>query len=195
MAYTYANIESQVRININDTGAVVQEEIDQAISLLSNFFQLKKIDTSISSVANQGYINKPTNAIEIVRVKLGSDDYEEVKISELAKVEMAENKKWYDWNDKIQITPTPTSIMNGKIWYKAGFTPLGGAGTTDIPDRLVPLVILLATWIYWLEIVTKTGTMRELYPDMTPKEACETANTWLKQINSVMEKIKETKQI
>lgn len=193
MAYTYALIETQVRANVKSATAPVTQEIDDAINLLSNFFQLKKIDTSINSVANQAYINKPTRAIEIIRVKLGDDDYDEVKISDLAKVEAAENKKWYDWDDKIQIIPTPTAVASAKIWHKAGFTTLNGAGSTDIPDRLVPVLVVLATWLYYVQMVSTVIMAKSEMPDIEADKIEKIAGHWKKTFDELVASIKSQK--
>lgn len=195
MAYTYAIIEAQVRANVNDTTASVTQEIDDAINLLSNFFHLKKISTAISTVASQTYIDKPANTIEVERVKISADEYKETSLAKLEDVENDETKNWYDYNDKLQISPTPTSVLTTKIWYKSGFTALAGAGSTDVPDRLVPLLVILATWLYYVQIVSKVGTARENFPDMTPKEAGDLATEWKKQFDSLLASIKNTKQI
>ena len=117
MAYTYAIIEAQVRANVNDTTAPVTQEIDDAINLLSNFFSLKKISTSIATVASQAYIDKPTNTIVVERLKIGADEYKETSLAKLGDVEDDETKNWYEYNDKLQISPTPTAITTTKIWY------------------------------------------------------------------------------
>ena len=195
MAYTYAIIEAQVRANVNDTTAPVTQEIDDAINLLSNFFSLKKISTSIATVASQAYIDKPTNTIVVERLKIGTDEYKETSLAKLGDVENDETKNWYDYNDKLQISPTPTAITTTKIWYRSGFTALAGAGSTDVPDRLVPLLVILATWLYYVQMVSKVGTARENFPDMTPKEASELATEWKKQFDSLLASIKATKQV
>lgn len=193
MAYTYAIIEAQVRANVKNATAPVTQEIDDAINLLSNFFQLKKIDTSISSVANQSYLSKPTRAIEIIRVKIGTDDYDEAKITELAKVETAENKKWYDWDEKIQIIPTPTAVASAKIWHKAGFAPLAGTGTTDIPDRLVPVLVVLATWLYYVQMVSTVIMAKSESPDIEPDKIEKIAGHWKKTFDELVASIKSQK--
>lgn len=195
MAYTYTVIEAQVRANVNDTTASVTQEIDDAINLLSNFFSLKKISTAISTIASQAYIAKPTNTIQIERVTIAGDEYKETSLAKLEDVENDETDNFYDYNDQIQITPIPTSVLATKIWYRAGFTALAGAGSTDVPDRLVPLLVILATWLYYVQMVSKVGTARENFPDMTPKEAGELATEWKKQFDSLLASIKATKQV
>lgn len=195
MAYTYAVIEAQVRANVNDSAAAVSQEVDDAINLLSNFFTLKKIDTAQVTVANQAYMTKPTNCIELERVKIDDEEYEETSLLNLKGHETDENKSFHDYDGKIQLNPTPTSVLTSKIWYKAGFTALAGAGSTDVPDRLVPLLVLLATWLYFVQMVSKVGTARENYPDMTPAEAGDIAIVWKKQFDSMLATIKAQKNV
>lgn len=195
MAYSYAVIEAQVRANVNDASASVTQEIDDAINFLSNFFTLKKIDTSKSTVASQAYMDKPTNCIEIERLKIDDIEYEETSLLNLKSHETDEKESFHDYDGKIQLNPTPTSVLTAKIWYKAGFTALAGAGTTDVPDRLVPLLVLLATWLYFVQLVSKVGTARENFPDMTPAEAGEIAIVWKKQFDSMLSTIKSQKNV
>lgn len=193
MPYTYAVIEAQVRANVNDTSAAVTQEIDDAVNLLSNFFHQKKIDSSLSTVVDQAYITRPTTALEIVRVKIGDDEYNEVKISDLAAAETNEEKKWYDWDGKIQIIPTPSAVSTCKIWTRAGFTPMAGAGSTDVPDRLVPLLVVLATWLYYVQMVSKAISARELYPDVKPNEIEAIQKNWKKAFDELLNSIKNQK--
>lgn len=193
MAYTYAIIEAQVRANVNDTSAAVTQEIDDAVNLLSNFFHQKKIDSSIATVDAQDYITRPSTALEIVRVKIGDDEYGEAKIADLAAAEENEEKKWYDWDGKIQLIPTPTAVSTTKIWTKAGFTPMAGAGSTDIPDRLVPLLVVLATWLYYVQMVSKVISARELYPDVKPDEIEAIQKNWKKAFDELLSSIKNQK--
>lgn len=195
MAYTYATIEAQVRVNVNDTSAAVTQEIDDAINLLSNFFNRKLISEAISTVAGQTYIDYPTNPISIERVQIGDNEYIEKSLSKIQSALDDESYAWYDYNGKIQIIPTPTAVTASKIWYRAGFTPLAGAGSTDVPDRLVPLLIILATWLYFIQMVSKVSTARENFPDMTPEEAGKIATQWLKQFNDMMAIIKAQKNV
>lgn len=195
MAYTYAVIEAQVRANVNDATASVTQEIDDAINLLSNFFSLKKIDTTQVTVASQAFMNKPANCIEVERLKIDDIEYVESAISNLKKYETDEEESFHDYNDKLQLNPTPTAVLTSKIWYKSGFTVLAGTGSTDVPDRLVPLLLLLATWLYFVQMVSKVGTARENFPDMTPTEAGEIAMVWKKQFDSMLSSIKAQKNV
>ena len=189
---TYAEIETEVRANINNTSATVSGVIDQAINLLSNFFNLKKIDISIKTVADQDYIDKP-DCIEVEKVKIADTFHRKLQMESLEKTEKNELNKFYEYNDKIQIEPTPTEIKDCKIWYRQGFTPLGGVANavTDVPAKILPLLILLASWLYWLRIETQTGTERELFPDMTTEEATKITDSWSKQFKEMLKLIKE----
>jgi hypothetical protein len=186
MAYTYSIIENIVRNNVNDASANVQQEIDDAINLLSNFFTQKKIDTSISTVNGQAYINMPSNAVEIMKIKIDSDHYTEKRLSEIKDNEEAESKCFYEWDGKIQIIPTPTGVSSAKIWYLGGFTPLAGTGSTDVPDRLVPVLCVLATWLYYVQLVAKNAVNRENLPDITPDEIRELSKHWKKTFDEMV---------
>lgn len=193
MAYTFATIQSQVRANVNDTAADVTQEIDDAINLLSNFFSRKLISTAVSTVAGQSYISYPTNPISIERLQIGTNEYIEKSLAKIQAAIDDESYAWYDYNGQIQIIPTPTAVTAAKIWYRAGFTVMAGAGSTDVPDRLVPLLIILATWLYYVQMLSKVSTARENFPDMTPDEAGKIATQWLKQFNEMMNIIKAQK--
>jgi len=195
MAYTFTQIQSAVRANVNDITASVTQDIDDAVNMLSNFFSLKKINTSIPTVASQNYIDKPSNTIEIERIEIDTKPYNETNLAKISVNENDESKRFYDYNGAIQILPTPTSAVATKIWYRSGFTPLAGSESTDVPDRLVPLLIILATWFYFLRIVSKVGTERQSYPDMTPKEAGDIATEWKKQFDSMLTSIKTQKNV
>lgn len=186
MAYTYSTIEAQVRANVNDATAGVSQEIDDAINLLSNFFSLKKVSESIDTVANQNYIDQPTRCLEVLRVIINDVEYSKATPSDLKNADEYDNRTWAQWDDKIKITPTPSSVEDCEIWYRAGFAPLGGTGSTDIPDRLVPLLVILASWLYFLQMMVKVATARENYPDMTPEEAGETAKLLKDQFDSML---------
>lgn len=195
MAYTYATIEAQVRANVNDTAASVTQEIDDAINLLSNFFTRKVISTAISTVAGQSYIAYPTNPVSIERLTINAEEFVEKTLAKIQAATDDENNSWYDYNGQIQVIPTPTSVLATKIWYRAGFTALAGVGSTDVPDRLVPLLIILATWLYYVQMLSKVGTARENFPDMTPEEAGKIATQWLKQFNDILTLIKAQKNV
>ncbi len=195
MAYTYATIEAQVRANVNDTAAAVTQEIDDAVNLLSNFFNRKLISTAISTVIGQTYLSYPTNPIAIEKLKIGDNEYIEKPLQKIEAATEAESYSWYDYNGQIQIIPTPTAVTAAKIWYRAGFTPMAGAGSTDVPDRLVPLLVILATWLYYVQMLSKVGTERANFPDMDPDEAGKIATQWLKQFNEMMNIIKAQKNV
>ena len=194
MAYTFTIIQSQVRANVNDATANVTQTIDDAINLLSNFFSRKVIGAG-NTTANQAYITYPTGAVTIERITIGGEEYEEKTLQKLEAAENDESKAWYDYDGKIQLLPTPTAVSATKIWHRAGFTPLAGAGSTDVPDRLAPLLIILATWLWYVQMLSKVSTARETFPDMTPDEAGKIATQWLKQFTDMLALIKAQKNV
>lgn len=191
MSYTFAKIQTAVRVNVNNTSADVTQPIDDAINYLSNFFDNKKIDTSKLTVVGQGYIDKPTNFFHVDRVTINDEEYAHLPFEKLAEAESDGEKYFYEYNDQIQILPLPSSVLSSKIWGRCGFTPCAGSADPDCPDRLVPLVVVLASWIYWLGMVGKVGSARENYPDMTPEEAGKIAVEYKKQFDAMVASIKQ----
>ena len=190
----YSQIETQVRANVNSTTAVVSGVIDDAIYYLSNFFNLKKIDVSQSTVVAQNYLTRPTRCLGVDYLKIGDTVYDPIKESKIEETEEYELEKYIEKDDgKIYIYPTPTAVASAVLHYRASYTPLAGvAGATcDVQDAYLPLVTIIATWFYWLTIAGQVGTQRELYPDMTPKEAQDMAGIWEKRFLLLLENIKK----
>jgi len=180
----YSAIETQVRANVNSATATVSGVIDDAIYYLGNFFNLKKTDLTQSTVIGQAYITRPTRCLKVQYLKIGDVVYDRIDENNIEEAEEYELEKYIEKDDgKIYLYPTPTAVAPAIIHYKASFTPLAGvAGATcDVQDQYLPLVIILATWFYWLTIAGQVGTQRELYPDMTQDEATAMASTWQKR--------------
>ena len=191
---TYSQIEAQVRTNINSTTAVVSNVIDDAIYYLSNFFNLKKIDVSQSTVIAQNCLTKPTQCLSVDYLKIGDTVYDSIKESKIEETEKYELKKYIEKDDgKIYIYPTPTAVAPVVLHYRASYTPLAGVARTisDVQDPYLPLMIIIATWFYWLTIAGQVRTQRELYPDMTPKEAQDIAEIWEKHFLLLLKNIKK----
>lgn len=190
----YSAIETQVRANVNNATAVVSGVIDDAIYYLGNFFSNKKIDATQSTTINQAYITRPTRCLKVEYLKIGDDVFDRISEKEIEETEEYELQKYIEKDDaKIYLYPTPTAVAAAIIHYKSGYTPLAGvAGATcDVQDGYLPLVIVIATWFYWLTIAGMTGTQRELYPDMTPEEAAKTAEVWEKKFTTLLQMIRK----
>ena len=65
--------------------------------------------------------------------------------------------------------------------------------TTDVPDKLLPLLTMLACWQYWIQIVSMDATQRELFPDMTPEEALKVAESFQKQFETLLKTVRNAK--
>lgn len=191
MAYTFTTIQTQVRALVGVSDASVTQQIDDAVNLLSNFFQLEKITTD-NFVANQGYITKPSGAIEVTRLKDTTDEeeYKKAGLGELKEADYYEKRTFREYNGQIRVTPTPTAANAIEIWYRGGFTPMAGSGSTDVPDRLVPLLILLAGWLYFLGLVSKAAVARDEIPDSTIEEANKAAKALKDQFDAMVATIK-----
>jgi hypothetical protein len=193
MPYTFTVIQAQVRLKIGDTSADVTQPIDDAINFLSNFFSLQKL-VSVSTVANQSYIAKSgtlANLFELDRLKINSLEYKKIGLAGLAQAEADGGNYFYDYNDQVQIVPTPTSILSGQAWGRFAFTPLAGAGSSDVPDRLVPLVVILASWFYYLGVLSNVSVARQKFPDVTPDEAGKIVSEVKKQFDTMLDTIKK----
>lgn len=190
----YSTIETQVRANVNSATATVSGVIDDAIYYLGNFFNNKKIDATQSTVIAQAYITRPTRCQKVTYLKIGDDVFDRIDETQIEETEEYELQKFIEKDDgKIYLYPTPTAVAAAIIHYKSGYTPLAGvAGATcDVQDEYLPLVVILATWFYWLTIAGQTGTQRELFPDMTPDEAVALAGTWQKRFIQLLKIIKQ----
>jgi hypothetical protein len=147
----YSDIEARVLKNINSTTADVSVAVDNAIDFLGNFYDNHKIDSSLATVANQSHIDKPALCKEVVRVAIAGVEYEKIQPKAISETQEYELNKFIDYNDKIQIFPTPSSILTTEIYFKSFFTPLAGVAgaTTDVPANLIPLLISIATWFFF----------------------------------------------
>lgn len=184
--YSFATIQTAVRNNVGNSAADVTQAIDNAVNYLSNFYHLKKIGTA-NTVAGTDNVSQPTNCIEVMGIEVGDDYFDKIIIKKLEETEDFKDEKFYTLDDgKIYILPTPTAIAAVKIWYKSGFTPMAGAGNTDVPDRLVPILIVLATWFYFVQMVSRTATQREMFPNATPEEMQKIADSWNKQFEALL---------
>ena len=202
--YTILRVYDRVAENTNyanyGSSFNIYGSIADAINYLSNFFQLEKIDASISTVASQNYIDKPDKCLKVVGdIKIGDDYYKKKEDSKsLQEIEDFELLRYEEKNDgKIYLYPTPTSVKACRIHFKSAFSSfdestLDDSEVLDIPDNLIPLLITLSTWFTFNAIAIKIGTQREAFPDMDPKEAEKTAKSWETQFEKLYEKIEST---
>ena len=191
MSYTFAILQTQVRLKVGDVAADVTQPIDDAIAFLSNFFCLEK-NATVATVANQIYLANPAQLQKLDRLVINSVEYKKLSsLSDLGDAEISKAYYFYQYNGQIQILPTPTSIMSGKVWGRFSFASLAGAGSSDVPDTLIPLVVLLATWFYFLRILADVAVARSMYPGLDPDQICKAVSEIKKQFDSMLDTLKK----
>ena len=186
-------IRAIVHDYIDDTTVTVDQHIIDSVNYLSNFFHLKKIDDTDTSVADQDYLDVPTNSKEIRRLMI--DDEEIKKLEEFNDQKDAEDKsaqRWYEDNEKIMLTQDMDSTGDEiKKWYNKKFKVPEAAVNTDVPDEILELVYVGAAWRYWRKIVSTVASNREDYPDTDPDEARRILRNWKDEFKYLMEEYKK----
>lgn len=182
MPYLKDELIELVSANLDDSmdpaSAIFTYNIQKAVNYISNFFTYKKIYSG-NTVNNQSYITKPSNCVEIQRVLINGEEYKRIKISEIKSFEESGSKAFYDWDEKVQIIPTPNAIAATKIFYLGGFSlPPLGTDIVDIPDRFIPLIVIIATWFAYIQIASRTFMNRENLTDAEVEDLKECSKLW-----------------
>lgn len=185
---TFAAIQSIVRTNINVDAGDVTEAIDMAVKFLSNFFSVRKIDDSQTVSTGDTTITKPARAKEIYMLKIGDTYIKKADLDKLQAVEDEDSMRWHvedHWvaaaDNNIHLTEAVDAADDGdtvKIWYFAGFTPMAGAGSSDVPEQLEPLLIMFATYFYYGLLVSYVKDNKAEFPDMTVWDVIAIWDTW-----------------
>lgn len=185
---TFAAIESVVRVNVDAASADVDEAIDMSIKFLSNFFTLRKLDTSQTVSTGDTSVNKPDRSKEVLMVKIGNTYIKKLDPDKIQANEDQNAQRWYiedefvsDTENKIHLTEVISAADDGQavvIHYLAGFAPLGGAGSTDLPEQLEPLLIMFATYFYYGLLVSFVKNNKSSFPNMTVWDVIAIWDTW-----------------
>ncbi len=185
---TFADIESVVRGNVDTATADVDEAIDMAIRFLSNFFTLRKISTPTAAATGDTSIPKPDRCKEVLRVKIGNTYIKPLDPDKIQANEDQDAQRWYiedefvsDTENKIHLTESISAADDGaviEIYYLAGFAPLGGTGSSDLPEQLEPIMIVFATYFYYGLLVSVVKNNKSTFPDMTVWDVIAIWDTW-----------------
>ncbi|MDX9856102.1 MAG: hypothetical protein RBS86_04805 [Candidatus Moranbacteria bacterium] len=194
---TFADLEDIVQDNVNDSTADVVQPIDDAIDYLSNFFGLNKIDTSQDTAVDGTTLDIPTGSKKILSVKVGDDFIEKISISKIAEMEENGAQRFYEFNSKINFTDEFDSVEDTEIFYEAKFTRLAGvaAAVCDVPEYLQPLLVIYATYFYYMKMLATMATSRESYPDIEPEELRQYAKEWKETGDELLMSIYEKSDI
>lgn len=194
----YTQIETVVRANVNDASAVVAQPIDDAINYLSNYFDLKKIDITQSTSLGAKTLSLPTNSKFISSISFDGENIERASsVSHFQKLKELEAQRWLEYDGKIQFTVPFTAVVPVEILYHSKFTPLAGVANAvcDVPDHLLPLLFVYATYFYYLKVLSIMAVSRETYPDITPEELKQYANEWKIAADDLLKKILDNSPI
>ena len=188
-------IQTIVRANVDNASADVDQCIIDAINFLSSIFPLKKIDDTDTTTADQSYIDEPTGFIKLNRLTIdGVEILELIDLDHLQSAEDNELTRWYSYNGKIQLTEAMTASGDEiKTWFDALYKIPEAAVDTDVPDELLGLVYVGATWRYYGIMVSKVIANRQDYPDVNPDEIREIRDQWGKDFNNLLQKLRNIK--
>lgn len=192
MSVNLAEIRTVVREYINDADADVDQEVTDAVNALSNYFSIVKTDETQSTTDGQDYLDCPSGYIEILSVEIDGEIIKPLASYEcLEAIDDESAERWHVANDKIELTEEMSGSGDDVvIVYRGGYTQPEVAVDTNVPDRLLELVYVGATFRYFRALVTKVMTAREDYPDVSPKEIIAARNQWKKELDSLFKEIR-----
>lgn len=181
-------IRAIVHDYINSTTPDVDQHIFDAINFLSNFFHIKKIDTSETTVADQSWIDYAT---DFLRLKILVIDGVYIKdllsFDNLEDVADLETQLWHIADGKVQLTsPMSTTGEAITMIYEAEFKQPEAAVATDVPNKLLELVYVGATYRYFDKLAAIVATAREDQADITPKEVEAIRKQWKDRFDSLL---------
>ena len=185
------DIQVIIKNNIDDQTVNVDEAIDMAIKFLSNFFPVRKIEFGDNTVSTGDVsIVKPARCSKVLKVKIGDDYIKKADLDKMQEIEDDESQRYFVEDDfiaaadnKIHLAKAISADQNGDkiyIWYLAGFKPLAGVAvsTTDLPERLEPLLISFATYFYYGILVSYIKNNKAAFPNMTIWDVVAIWDTW-----------------
>ena len=182
------DIRAIVHDYINSTTPDVDQHIFDAINFLSNFFHIKKIDTSETTVTDQSWIDYAT---DFLRLKILVIDGVYIKdllsFDNLEDVADLETQLWHIADGKVQLTsPMSTTGEAITMIYEAEFKQPEAAVATDVPNKLLELVYVGATYRYFDKLAAIVATAREDQADITPKEVEAIRKQWKDRFDSLL---------
>lgn len=181
-------IRAIVHDYINTTTPDVDQHIFDAINFLSNFFHVKKIDTSETTVAAQSWIAYATDFLKLKQLVINGVYIKELLSDELMEdIADLETQLWYIADGRIELT-SPMSTTGKAITqiYEAEFKQPELAVDTDVPNKLLELVYVGATYRYFDKLATIVATAREDQPDITPKEIEAMRKQWKNRLDTLL---------
>jgi len=172
---TFTEIEEKVQVRLSNNSALVVDDIYNSIRFLNNFFGLRVWDSSLSTVADQNYVD--ISSLDVLAVDVVYVDGDEIKRLEddefdlIPKYESHNISRFYVVGDKIYFTVAPTAISTLKILIKIRFDDtVETTDPLDVPSELLELVELGAVSRHYLNMLSNSAVARENQPDINPEE-------------------------
>lgn len=180
-----------IRDNVNNATAEVDQEVEDAVNFLSNFFHARKIDTSQTTVTGQNWITLAADFLKLKQLRIDGEYIKELLNDELYEaVDDEERQRWHISDERVNlITDMSTTGKPIAYLYEASFVQPELAVDTDVPDKLIELVYRGATYRYFDKLATKIATERENYPDVTPKEIEAMRKQWKESFDSLLKEL------
>ena len=166
-----ADIRTIVRAYLDDTTAVVDQPIIDAVNFLSNIFSIDSIDETQSTAVDGTTLEVPTDAMEIDTVFIDDEEIRKLKsLDDLQTVKDQSQQRWYEFGGKIQFTSAFETVETTQIFYKKGYKEPEEAIVTDVPERLLELIYVGAQYRYYNILITQVVNKRKELPDVKPDE-------------------------
>lgn len=185
---TYAALQTIIRNNVDESSGDVDAAIDLAIQHISNFFYLRKTKTATNAATGDTSIAKPDRCLKVLNVRIGDDFIKKLDLDKQQAAEDDNTLRWYIGDEfisgnenKIYLTKALGSSYDGntvKVRYLAGFTPLNGSGSTDLPERLEAVLVSYATYFYYGILVSQIKNNKAAFPNMTIWDIIAIWDTW-----------------
>lgn len=171
---TFAEAKTAVQDYLGTTGDVSQC-VKDSIRALSNFFWMDDENAYVTTVPGQISYWLPIDTLRVYSVAINGQEYEECLLSEIDRFTDAVNLKlfrFYTIMTAVVISVPPTAVYPIYLRRRRSFAiPTADADVLEVPSHLIDLMLLGAVQRFWRKIVAQTATTRELFPDVTPKEA------------------------
>lgn len=168
------------------------QQIVDAVNYLSSFFIFERLDEAQVTVADQDWISKPfvsSLQYRVFRLEIDDTFIEEAKFGSLDDIKEINEKRWYETVDKIRLTYEPAeSDLVCKIWFNKQFTIPTAAVDTDVPDEMLELVYLGASYRYMRMYLANVTMNRDTFPLIDPDEARQVMEALSDDYNDVVAK-------
>lgn len=181
-------IRTIVHDYINTTTPDVDQHIFDAVNFLSNFFHIRKLDTSETTVTDQSWIAYAADFLKLEILVINGVYIKELLSDEyMEDIDDLETQLWHVANGRIELTnPMSTTGEAITMIYNSEFKQPEVTVDTDVPSKLLELVYVGATYRYFDKLATIVATAREDQPNVTPKEIDAMRKQWKERFDDLL---------